>query len=948
VRDALSRMTASRLRASYSNRYHTRSRAFRCPHHSRSRFYQEQCLTALGSYLAEVATTGDADTAFYKFTRRAYYEAPALPGLPYICVRVPTGGGKTILAAHSVAVAANTFLKSDTPCVLWLVPSQIIRDQTLATLRNRTHPNRRALADRFGENLRVMTVGDALYAKRADYDGGVCVIVSTLQAFRREETEGLKVYEANGELMDHFTALPDGLRHLLDKGPGGVPVPSLANVLRIRRPVVIVDEAHNARTSLSFDVLARLSPSLIVEFTATPVTPERADLAKGIIPSNILHQVSAAELKTAQMIKLPVILRGRSDANDTIADAIGWLDELASTAADEEAETGEFVRPIMLLQAERKSKTERTLHVGEVKRIENFRQPESHIAMATGEADDITGLDLFARDCPIRFIITQSKLREGWDCSFAYVLCSVAEQKSATAVEQILGRVLRLPNAQWKKRQDLNRAYAFATTTSFQTAATTLKDGLVANGFERVEAEALVHADEGSIRGLEEGGSAFVHEDNLPGGVDFEAVRAILEPATRGRVEVDAATGSIRARGALSEIDRTSLLQAVELAGGREAARTWVDSYVHRTRGARLSVREAEDDRRSFAVPRLAIRRNGTLELFDRTHFLDIPWALETCDPMPVLNYFAPPSAAADEAHLDVTAQGKAVVSFVNELHAQLSLSMEEQNWTRTALINWLDRALPRNARLDVTRTSSTLFIGKALDAIMERGGRSLEALARAKFRLAEALAKAIADHREAREQTAFDQAVMFPQSGLEFETSADDAITFDENTYAYNQPYRGAVAFRKHFARIVGDLKVDGEEHECAVHIDNLPEVKAWARNTPQKVNSFWIQSAPNKFYPDFICQLTDGRILVVEYKGADRAQNAEEQNKKAVGYLWADRSGGKCLFAWVENRNFTEIDRSVLIPEEAAPQFLDDAAPRNGMMPPPDSEMIAPPITE
>ena len=36
------------------------------------------------------------------------------------------------------------------------------------------------------------------------------------------------------------------------------------------------------------------------------------------------------------------------------------------------------------------------------------------------------------------------------------------------------------------------------------------------------------------------------------------------------------------------------------------------------------------------------------------------------------------------------------------------------------------------------------------------------------------------------------------------------------------------------------------------------------------------------------------------------------------------------------------------VLIPEEAAPQFLDDAAPRNGMMPPPDSEMIAPPITE
>ena len=101
-------------------------------------------------------------------------------------------------------------------------------------------------AERFGENLRVMTVADALYANRADYDGGACIIVSTMQAFRREQTEGLKVYEANGELMDHFTALPDGLRRLLDKGPGGDPVPSLANVLKLRRPVVIVDEAHNA------------------------------------------------------------------------------------------------------------------------------------------------------------------------------------------------------------------------------------------------------------------------------------------------------------------------------------------------------------------------------------------------------------------------------------------------------------------------------------------------------------------------------------------------------------------------------------------------------------------------------------------------------------------------------------------------------------------------------
>ena len=249
----------------------------------------------------------------------------------------------------------------------------------------------------------------------------------------------------------------------------------------------------------------------------------------------------------------------------------------------------------------------------------------------------------------------------------------------------------REPNG--KTGRILNRAYAFATTTSFQTAATNLRDGLVANGFEKIEAQALVQADEETIRGLEPGGSAFIHEDSLPGEVDFSAVQAILEPATAGRVQIDPATGSIKARGALSDVDRTSLLQAVELAGGRDAARSWAEAYVHRTRGARLAVRKAEEADRSFSVPQLMVRRNGTLELFDRTHFLDIPWALESCDPAPVLRYFAPPSKAADEAHLDVTAQGKAVVSFVSDLHEQLSLAMEEHHWTKAALVNWIDRA---------------------------------------------------------------------------------------------------------------------------------------------------------------------------------------------------------------------------------------------------------------
>lgn len=875
--------------------------------------YQIQTLGALRKFLEKTVEFNDADTAFYALTKRPFVQPPSLPGLPYVCLRIPTGGGKTILAAHSVAVAADSFLRTDAPTVLWLVPSQTIREQTLASLQDRAHPNRRALADRFGENVRVMTVADALYAKRADYDGGAVVIVATIQAFRVEETEGRKVYEANGELMDHFTGLATGLRDALEIGPSGDPIPSLANVLRLRRPMVIVDEAHNARTDLSFDTLARLKPSLIVEFTATPVTPEEHKPEKGIYASNVLHQVSAAELKAAEMIKLPVILRGRADHNETIGDAIAWLDELTETAKAEEKATGEFIRPVMLLQSEAKSKDRQTLHAEEVKKllIDDFRVPEAHIVIATGDTKGLEGVDLFDRDCKVRFIITQQALKEGWDCSFAYVLCSVAEQKSPRAVEQLLGRVLRLPRASRKHHEDLNRAYAFATTTSFQNAANTLRDGLVNNGFEKVEAQALVRAVP-ALPGMEEGGSAFIYEEALPAEVDATTFKTNIETATGGRVQVDLETGTIRARGALTDYDRTAMKLAMP-----EAAAPTIDALVHRSRGARLKVPDPVAEPIRFAVPQLTVRAGQGLgkqawQLFDRAHFLDIPWKLEESDAAPILDFFVPPRNAAEEAHIDVDAAQKVKVEFVTDLHEQLSLALALRGWTKNALVNWIDRRLPYSSRRDITRVSSTLFISKALDVISAKTGMTVDALARANFRLVDAFVKVIAKHRDIREATAFERA-LFPQSGLEFQTSANVELVFDESRYGYNQPYKGGTDFKKHLFRVIGDLEATGEEHECAIAIERNPHIKAWVRNTSKQPHSFWLQTSSDRFYPDFVALLNDGRVLVIEYKGAPYFTNDDSKEKRLIGDLWADRSGGKCLFLMIEKKEFARIDRAI-----------------------------------
>ena len=52
---------------------------------------------------------------------------------------------------------------------------------------------------------------------------------------------------------------------------------------------------------------------------------------------------------------------------------------------------------------------------------------------------------------------------------------------------------------------------------------------------------------------------------------------------------------------------------------------------------------------------------------------------------------------------------------------------------------------------------------------------------------------------------------------------------------------------------------------------------------------------------YPDFVSELMDGRLLVVEYKGEQIRGMAKEIEKAQVGKVWAERSGGRCLFAFV-----------------------------------------------
>ncbi len=117
-------------------------------------------------------------------------------------------------------------------------------------------------------------------------------------------------------------------------------------------------------------------------------------------------------------------------------------------------------------------------------------------------------------------------------------------------------------------------------------------------------------------------------------------------------------------------------------------------------------------------------------------------------------------------------------------------------------------------------------------------------------------------------------------------------------------------IAEPKHFFPEIGNLDDEGEEFDCVVFLSTeLRGVKYWVRNVERKPSSFSLQTATDRFYPDFICKLEDGRILAVEYKNSRDYDLPDNEEKRRLGALWEMRSGGKCLFVMPRGKDFEAI---------------------------------------
>lgn len=437
--------------------------------------YQKQIIDDLARYLEILKEKGNTAVAFNEFwqTHPRTAITPMLgesvepyknnvPGVPHVCIKVPTAGGKTFIAANALNTIFSAFDASRPKTVVWLVPSNSILEQTVRNFSNPKHPYREQLNTDFGNKVEVfdkkmLLQGAGFNCTSVHENLTLCIL--GFDSLRARKAEDRKVNDENGNLQSFAGRVEEDEI-------------SVMSVLRSLNPVVIVDESHNAESELSVEMLKNLNPSFILDLTATP----RKN-------SNIISFTSALELKKENMVKLPVIVYNHRKKEDVISSALELRMRLETVAEAARKNGDPYIRPIVLFQAEPKIKNDNATFEKVKSMLLELKIPEEQIKIKTADKNELQNVDLMSADCPVRYIITVNALKEGWDCPFAYILASLADRSSSVDVEQILGRVLRLPNVRKNENAMLNMSYVFTASAKFGETLDSIVKGLNRAGF---------------------------------------------------------------------------------------------------------------------------------------------------------------------------------------------------------------------------------------------------------------------------------------------------------------------------------------------------------------------------------------------------------------------------------------------------------------------------------
>ena len=838
--------------------------------------YQKHVISDLNRYCELLNETGSVSAAYKSF----WAEKNVIVGLdrippykntientPHICFKVPTGGGKTFLACNALKTIFDNLPEKKAKLVIWLVPSEAILSQTLETLSSLSHPYRQKIEADFNGRVQIYSKQQVLDGQQFDpttVNEQLSIVVMSFDSFRSERKEGRKVYQENGNLQpfSKFISTPETLVKNVDDT-------ALIQVFNQLSPVIIVDESHHTASKLSVEMPKNLNPCFILDLTATP----RAN-------SNIISYVDAAQLKAENMVKLPVIVYNRPSQEEVIADALDLrnkLEELATAQPD-----GNYIRPIVLFQAQPKQAENKETFEQLKKRLVDSGIPEEEIAIKTAEINELKNVKLQSPDCKIKYIITVNALKEGWDCPFAYILATLANKTSAVDVEQILGRVLRLPYTQKNSCKFLNLSYVLTCSNDFHTTITKIIQGLNDAGFS--DNEYRIAEDKTDLppapvvtqqeMPLEE------KEDSAP--FDESALKKIIEQRQSAE-NTPAVTAMLSSAESNSDAYDAAMKQAeTEPAGDLPLeVRSMVTTYP--------MYEQFKDDALTLKIPQFFIQGKPSLFTWNDPEHKELLTKEELSDGFTLKEQdtkidFA--SATEDVVEIDVQK---------NERPKYRRLEEKDSESFKEMLQSLPPASRVKNCKILLKRELERLdsVSGSDLTAYIERivgnmDGDELDAMEKNIFRYAAKIKAKIESLLDEYRKQSFYHMI---------ETGKIQCLPSFQLKREINpgNPYGDLSKSLYKSEQAVNDF-----ERKVIEKVSSLPNVRWWHRNMDRI--EFCINGYLNH-YPDFMVMTVNGKVVMIETKGSHLTSNDDSRMKAELGKTWQAQAGSRYRYYMVSS---------------------------------------------
>ena len=872
--------------------------------------YQQEVINDLEAYLEyyqKHQTPGAAFNEYWKGILGEFTIAPDgteqgmrpyrdnIPGAIHVAIKVPTAGGKTFIACNALHTISQNLFGNKLKTVVWLVPWSNLLQQTVANLSNPNHPYRQKLNALFGNRVEVYEKEQLLQGANFNpttVTEQLNILVFSFSSLRinPRKQDDRKIYQQNGHLEAFRNTIIDSEAILPDTEET-----ALINVIRSLNPVVVVDESHNAESDLSVEMLKNLNPSLVLDLTATPKQN-----------SNIISFASALALKRENMVKLPVTVYNHHKKEEVISSALNLQRQLELLAEKEAQSTGKHIRPIVLFQAQSNIKGKDNTTFDKIKeKLLKLKIPEEQIKIKVSGRDELKNIDLNDKDCPVRYIITVNALKEGWDCPNAYILASLADKSSAVDVEQILGRILRLPYTRKHSVNLLNLSFVLTASSKFRETLDNIIKGLQESGFSRDDyyAEELPPGLSEDTAEKEEDPSPLFAEniaetpptpnDAPVSDDDFEVGEINFNPEEKPTIEdINQQNPLIEQITQQAEAQSEAFDQRIQQEDTNDKTATITNAMGQK------NDKYAIDERFQKTVQNIKLAqffRKNEVVTVSNDLFADLNNEHTFLNKQSLMGGF---NLAAYDANINFNQVDKDVYQVDLDEHKKAVNVSKVNKRLRSYFVEHIlsktpDKQKEELSKLIVTKLKNTepihqkdliKYVNRILDIL---NSEQISDLIHNEYHYTRLIQKKIDQLKKDYVKDQFFKLIDANEIIVKEHYTFPEKLTLQKTSTSIQKSlYEKEAPLNKFEQQVIFDIA-------------GLDNVVFWHRNL-ERGKGFYLNGYYENHYPDFIIYTTKGSIILLETKG-DYLDNDQSQEKNELGKKWAEKQGDKFKYFMV-----------------------------------------------